>query len=563
MKQRRFKDELKQSLSVHSLVPVIIAVFVFLVCSYVIWLYSLSRSADKVLKRCATSLDKSFEKYSEFLLNIPALDLKTLEEDRETRAEFNSKLYAFLTSQQIKGKFFLTDENFNIILLSNAKADNQKKNTPKIQNIIESGIQIKKFQHFLWYEKEGGFPSLYICRKLENSNGLAGFVIYAENILEAEEENVHLFAVSDKFGRIFGTNTPMFLGKNGKINPEISDKNSFSIQGNLYYYIKKIPLKNFDFELYIAKGVQEIFTMFTILLVVSFGFILLQALTIWKTSEVIANQKTKLIDRMVLSFKKASAGELQERLYIQTPEEFSIISNSYNKMLENLQNLIKTNEEQMQQAITLNLKLLETKFNMHFLFNTLETVRFMTRINPKTAEEIVVSLSNLLRYSIKQINETVTLTEDIGNVKDYLQILSYRFGKRLSFSIIVDDNAGECLVPKLIFQPLIENSIKYGLDEKLSINIEISAAKRDKNLVIIVSDNGPGIETEKLRQIMYEIYENTKSSHIGVYSVHRRLMLMYGKPYGISITSTKNTGTKIELLLPYIKSGQVKQNSVQ
>ena len=82
-------------------------------------------------------------------------------------------------------------------------------------------------------------------------------------------------------------------------------------------------------------------------------------------------------------------------------------------------------------------------------------------------------------------------------------------------------------------------------------------------MVIIVSDNGPGIETEKLRQIMYEIYENTKSSHIGVYSVHRRLLLMYGKPYGISITSTKNTGTKIELLLPYIKSGQVKQNSVQ
>ena len=556
MKQRRFKDELRQSLLVHSLIPVIIAVFVFLICSYGIWLYSLNRSMGKVLKDYSAFLDDSFEKYSEYLRNIQKLDLPGLETDMDVRAEFNGKLYSFLNSQKIKGKFFLTDDKFNIIISSNTNESTQKKQYSEIRKLIGSVIRIKDFQHCLWYEKEEIFPSLYICRKQENSSGIIGFVLYAENILETKEGNSNLFAVTDRFGRIFGTNSQMFLGKNGKINPEISESPGFSLQGNLYYYIKKIPLKNFGFELYIAKGVQEIFTMFAILLAASSGFFILQTLTVLKTSEIVARQKTKLIEQMMHSFKKASDGDLQERLYIQTPEEFYIISKSYNKMLENLQNLIKTNEEQMQQAISLNLKLLEIRFNKHFLFNTLETVRFMTRINPKTAEEIVIRLSNLLRYSIKQIDETVTLTEDMGNVKDYLQILSYRFGKRMTFSISIDDGVGEGLVPKLIFQPLIENSIKYGLDEQENINIEISAGRKDENLVITVSDNGPGIETEKLRQIMNEIYENTKTSHIGVYSVHRRLLLMYGKPYGISITSMKNNGTHIELLLPYITKTQ-------
>ena len=352
----------------------------------------------------------------------------------------------------------------------------------------------------------------------------------------------------------------MFFGANGKINPRISSIKGFFLQGNLYYYIKKIYLKNFSFELYIAKGVQEMFSMFTILLAVSGGFIILQALTIWKSSNIIAKKKTKLLEEMVESFKKVSDGYLQERLYIQSPEEFSIISESYNKMLENVQNLIKKNEEQMQQAINLNLKLLEIRFNKHFLFNTLETVRFMTRISPEIAEEIVVRLSNLLRYSIKHGDETVELNEDIGYVKDYFQILSYRFRSRMFFSIDVDDAVGECLVPKLIFQPLVENSIKYGLDEKQSVNIEISVKRKNEDIVITISDNGPGIETEKLRQIMDEIYENTKCTHIGVYSVHRRLVLMYGKPYGISITSTRNEGTKIELLLPFIKKSEKKND---
>ena len=560
MHQKRFRDELRQSLLIHSLVPVIIATFVFLICSYIIWLYALTNSMDRDLENYEIFLDDSFSKYSDFLYKIPELDLDLLENDIEAKAEFNRRLYLFLNSQKIKGNFFLTDKNFNLILCSKANASAKKKQCSEIQKVIKSGGLSEDFKHFLWYEKDGEFPSLFIYRKLQGSGGTAGFILQPKNIVETEEINAQHFAISDKFGRIFQTNTPMFFGANGKINPRISSIKGFFLQGNLYYYIKKIYLKNFSFELYIAKGVQEMFSMFSILLAVSGGFIILQALTIWKSSNIIAKKKTKLLEEMVESFKKVSDGYLQERLYIQSPEEFSIISESYNKMLENVQNLIKKNEEQMQQAINLNLRLLEIRFNKHFLFNTLETVRFMTRISPEIAEEIVVRLSNLLRYSIKHGDETVELNEDIGYVKDYFQILSYRFRSRMIFSIDVDDVVGECLVPKLIFQPLVENSIKYGLDEKQSVNIEISVKRKNEDIVITISDNGPGIETEKLRQIMDEIYENTKCTHIGVYSVHRRLVLMYGKPYGISITSTRNEGTKIELLLPFIKKSEKKND---
>ena len=106
MHQKRFRDELRQSLLIHSLVPVIIATFVFLICSYIIWLYALTNSMDRDLENYEIFLDDSFSKYSDFLYKIPELDLDLLENDIEAKAEFNRRLYLFLNSQKIKGNFF-------------------------------------------------------------------------------------------------------------------------------------------------------------------------------------------------------------------------------------------------------------------------------------------------------------------------------------------------------------------------------------------------------------------------------------------------------------------------
>jgi len=227
-------------------------------------------------------------------------------------------------------------------------------------------------------------------------------------------------------------------------------------------------------------------------------------------------------------------------------------------MLESLRTLIQTNEEQMQQALTSNLRQMQAQFNAHFLFNTLETVRFLSHLNPSAVETIVVCLSDLLRYSINTAREMVTLREDIGNVENYLTILSYRFSSRLSYRITIPDALQNCRVPKLIFQPIVENAVKYGLEEKDSILVGIAAVADPTDLCISITDNGPGIAPEVLARLMKNLQENTPDGHIGIYNVHRRLFLLFGAGYGVSIHSNRGCGTTVQLHLPLAEGEAVR-----
>ncbi len=560
MKQKRFKDELRQSLILHSLIPAAAAIFGFMLCAYLGWRYSLAAATDDAVKSYAVYIDAVLEDYADFLARSWYFNPAKAGREPNYATEINRSLYRFLNTQKVRGIFYLADADCNITFSSERNGAGAaysggalpSARAAHIKMVCEHFLADKHSDGVLWYEKESGFPALYLCSRL-HQGGYLCFVFPPESIFSAAANVPLLFAVTDRFGRIFGANAALFSGSFGKLNKNMLDRGSFLLYGGQNFYVRKIPLKYNQLELYTAKDVQDIFRMFAVLTAAVSAIFLLMIALIWISAHFIADKKTRLIDTIVRSFQKAAAGDLQERLDISGQEEFEIIGKSYNSMIESLQNLIKTNEEQMQQALTLNLKQMESQFNAHFLFNTLETVRFMSRLNPKAVETIVVCLSKLLRYSITASKETVTLAEDISNVKDYINILSYRFGERLRCDINLPPELLDYIVPKLIFQPIVENSIKYGLEESERIRIEITAESGEDELRIKIADDGPGIETETLRKLLDRIYENTAGPHIGLYNVHRRLFLMFGKPYGITIVSTKNKGTEVELHLPRIK----------
>ncbi|MGP1459572.1 MAG: sensor histidine kinase [Treponema sp.] len=403
------------------------------------------------------------------------------------------------------------------------------------------------------YDKDGDFPALYVCRRLDGGQGFAAFAISAGAVLSAAEKYGVLFALTDDFDRIYASNAALFTGRLGKADLSVCGKQGFVRARGRLFYVRGQPLRHESFTLYAAKSVQEDAGIFALLAAAAAGIFAIVTLSIWRTARFIADKKTRLIDTIVQAFKEAADGNFQKRLSISSPEEFAIIGKSYNAMLESLVALMRSNEEQSKEAIAANLRQMESQFNAHFLFNTLETARFMSRINPAAVESIIMSLSSLLRYSIRQGNETVPLGEDIENVKNYLKILSARFGDRLNCRIRLSPEVLVCRVPKLIFQPIIENSIKYGLEENERVTIEITAETAGENLCIKIKDDGKGIPEENLRELLDGMYKGGGASHIGLYNVHRRLLLMFGKPYGITVVSTENQGTEVSLLLPRIK----------
>lgn len=203
---------------------------------------------------------------------------------------------------------------------------------------------------------------------------------------------------------------------------------------------------------------------------------------------------------------------------------------------------------------------LQSQINPHFLYNTLDSIRGQAIINgEKNIAVMLEALANFFRYSISGKENRVTFREEMINMENYIKIQNYRFQGR--FTVEVDESARDrdiqdCIVPKLMLQPIVENAILHGLEQKKEGKVLIMADVTEDVLLITVSDDGVGMSEEKLRQLnraLEQGYLNkkSKSTHgIALPNVHSRIRTFFGEEYGITVYSTEGKGTDVEILLP-------------
>lgn len=208
---------------------------------------------------------------------------------------------------------------------------------------------------------------------------------------------------------------------------------------------------------------------------------------------------------------------------------------------------------------------LQSQINPHFLYNTLESVRGQALIDGNIEiAKMMEALSAFFRYSISRKGSLVTLRDELNNIQNYMMIQRYRFNNRFSLEIFLDEEdeeAYEFRIPKLIIQPMVENAIFHGLEEKLEggkVTIEIIVT--EKNLIITVSDNGKGMDGKTLAELNERIHtgmvaeeKNGKrqtNTGIGLPNIHKRIQLLFGEEYGLSVYSTLNQGTDVEITVP-------------
>lgn len=209
---------------------------------------------------------------------------------------------------------------------------------------------------------------------------------------------------------------------------------------------------------------------------------------------------------------------------------------------------------------------LQNQINPHFLYNTLETIRGQAIIddNYKVAD-MTETLARYFRYNISKNKDDVTLEQELENIKNYIKIHQYRFPERFQFRIFphVEREAyANCMIPKMTLQPLVENAIFHGLEQKLEqgkIQIHIDATA-DK-LIVIVSDDGVGMAPERLEEMNrklrsaeghVELTSSGQHNGIAMANVNSRLKMLYGEGCGLCVTSTLGLGTEVEITLPRI-----------
>ncbi len=203
---------------------------------------------------------------------------------------------------------------------------------------------------------------------------------------------------------------------------------------------------------------------------------------------------------------------------------------------------------------------LQNQINPHFLYNTLESIRSEALIaGLDSVADMCEALAGFFRYTISNMENLVTVEQEIENIRTYFYIQQYRFGKRLQLEIQCPEEdkeiAGNCLIPKLTFQPIVENAIIHGIERKVGDGkVTISMMLTKKRLLIRISDDGVGMEQEMLNQINRQMTERSVGGKsrggIAVSNVHNRIKLLFGENYGLTVYSTKGIGTDVDITLP-------------
>ncbi|WHX49508.1 sensor histidine kinase [Paenibacillus woosongensis] len=305
---------------------------------------------------------------------------------------------------------------------------------------------------------------------------------------------------------------------------------------------------------YVTEGISVLRT--TILVSGVVGGLLFLIFTL-----ILSTMITRPILNLIKAMRGARFGTLKTSPITSTTMEIHELNNSYNQMVVDLNELIEVvYEKEILQSRT-ELKALQAQINPHFLFNTLEA--FYWELEDKGEEElaqIVVAMSGLFRYVITKMDEDewVTLGDELDHAERYLKIMAMRMMDRLSWRIEADEDCRRVPVPKLLIQPLVENAILHGVEQRVgsgTVILRVEQASRPGFTRVTVQDDGPGMDQEKLRSLYAVMRKGhvsaTKGHGIGMVNVERRLRLSFDSSTdGLEIKSEKGQGTTVSFEIP-------------
>ena len=261
------------------------------------------------------------------------------------------------------------------------------------------------------------------------------------------------------------------------------------------------------------------------------------------------------INDMSKAMEKIQAGNLDTVIGSKREDELGHLSNQFDRMTKELKDYMELQVRQQKELNDSNIAMMHAQLNPHFLYNTLDTIKWVAKANnvPDVAK-MSADLAQILRMSISE-KPFVTLKEEMELVSKYVEIQQIRFGGNFTYDFELPMELEDCMVPKLIVQPIVENALIHGLKEQERGHIFVNIFEAKERVNIEVSDNGCGIDSAVSEKINTRNRENFKG-HIGFYNVDTIIKLYYGEDYGIKVERMPKGGTKVYVTLPLRNQGE-------
>lgn len=553
-----FSNDVRKVVTKYVIIPVLAAYFVIMAAIVLFYALSISYTAKDECRMASQRYEDVVSAYESRLSLIVCDETLGALIDGEIYVNaFSEAVYDFINAQDIPAHFFLLDSQGELVLgsstiLSSYLLAKPPYNTGFMYRLRSNPDQPSKMLSQIGNTRSSSMV-LSIGQAVVRDGKIIGYFIFElspsqilEYISTGEMGDV---VVTNSFFTTLVTSKNEYIDQYSKLRTEYRDKTGLVGIDAQKFYIASEYLPDMDSWVFIFIKAG---TLTKSILVTSLGagaVLVASVLAIGAVSGRVLNEEASSIDGLIASIKRMKENGIYAKVD-PVGSKFSSLEASYGELLQDIKDLAQANRQEATMRERAEVKQLESQFNPHFIFNTLEIIRCYIKIDPAAANRMILDFSSLLRYSIDSSVQFVPLNDDLNYIECYLSMNRMSRPNDLSYSLEVSDEALDVLVPKLCIQPLVENAIKYGRNDDGTSMCTVRSFVEDGSLSVVVGDNGRGMSKEKLDDILRVLEcESTPSKYFGLYNVHRRLRLIYGQSCGLSIESG-SSGTKVSFSIP-------------
>ncbi|AWV36683.1 sensor histidine kinase [Paenibacillus sp. FSL H7-0716] len=475
-----------------------------------------------------------------------------------------NRLVAFAGAEKYVYSMMLMDTSGGVMTAGNREGVSQD-----LQDQLKP-LAAEASGSIVWYP-QGNRNSLLAVRQIKSYTGstftlddLGTLVIRIRIdliIADSTSDTDQLIAVDATTGQAIYPEAPILLPEELKEETERPELYRTAKYQEGTYFITKTKSSYIDWIYINATPFNEMFKHITFvkkLVVIIFALILLIGLLLgYRLARSIVRPISKLTKKMK-QIEKGDLDNLEEQslgVVSQTAQdEVSQLNRTFKMMIRRIRELIDENYAKQLIIRETELKALQAQINPHFLYNTLESINWLAKMNKQAKiSEMVEALGYLFRSSIGLKDPLITLEKEITIVRNYVIIQKTRFDERLDFRMDVPEHLHDALIPKLTLQPLIENAIRYALEPNIEpCTISITVSEEEQGLDIRVSDNGPGMSPEFIKDLQMGRVK-TRGEGIGLANIAERIQIVFGPEWGTVIESEPGQGTTIHVRIPYLK----------
>lgn len=545
----KFKEHMQRSVLKKIIAIIVIGVISFIIGLLFVTLAANEINADNNLRIIKQEFISLYQHNEAYLLNNTTMELcrEILLEGGDT-SKLENSFRLFNLERDVKNEAILCDTDWNIVFTSfsekelssylhnyNNAVSYNARDIPKDEIYNAVYFETNKYSDYMFVKPvfDRGAIVGYLSLYLSGSDwSYSMSKLNFDGVITDQRNNVILF------------NRKSLITNNYKFDVE---KSKISYIGGERYWMVHETLPDYGVTIYSLVYYPNN-SAFPIGVIVIAAMGLLWYKLANQMAASMAEKNAASINKLVSEIRIIRKEDQNHRVRMDSGDEFEDVAYQINHMLDNIGALNRKNTELLQLNNTIEMNQLTARINPHFLYNTLEIIRNLVLLDGEKAEELIVQLTQVLRYSINNTKRDVRLEEDMKYINDYLSIQKYRFGDRFRCNIDMDEECGKCMIPKLLLQPIIENSIKYGFLKKMDIEVDIKGYVKKNILYLTVQDDCMGMpsqEAEKLSSSLKEISNDTASN--GLHNIARRLSLQYGEESGMEIINEEGKGFRVIL----------------